>query len=74
MKRATYDYNKLKGRIKEKLDTQEKYAKELNISVPSLIKKLNNRSQFNQTEILKSKEILDLSFEEIEEYFFSKSS
>lgn len=74
MERINFDFNKLKGRIKEILGTQENYAKELNISVPALIKKLNNQSQFTQTEICKSREILKISDEELNLYFFSETS
>lgn len=74
MERTEFDFNKLKGRIKEKLNTQENFAKELNISVPSLIKKLNNKSQFTQTEINKARIILDISDVELNKYFFSEKS
>ena len=72
MKRINFDFSKLKGRIREKLGTQENFAKELNISVPALVKKLNNQSQFSQTEICKTREILDISDEELNLYFFSE--
>ncbi len=74
MERTEFDFNKLKGRIKEKLNTQENFAKEMNISVPSLIKKLNNKSQFTQTEINKARIILDISDVELNKYFFSEKS
>lgn len=72
MKRTEFDFNKLKGRIKEKVNTQENFAKELNISVPSLIKKLNNKSQFTQTEINKARTILDIPDNDLNIYFFSE--
>lgn len=72
MKRTEFDFSKLKGRIKEKVNTQEKFAKELNISVPSLIKKLNNKSQFTQTEINKARTILDIPNTDLNIYFFSE--
>ena len=74
MERIEFDFSKLKGRIKEKLNTQENFAKELNISVPSLIKKLNNKSQFTQTEINRARTILDICNEELDIYFFSEKS
>lgn len=74
MERIEFDFSKLKGRIKEKLNTQENFAKELNISVPSLIKKLNNKSQFTQTEINRARTILDIRNEELDIYFFSEKS
>lgn len=72
MERAEFDFNKLKGRIKEKVNTQEKFAIELGISVPSLIKKLNNKSQFTQTEISKARTILDIEDKDLNIYFFSE--
>lgn len=72
MERVEFDFSKLKGRIKEKLNTQENFAKEMNISIPSLIKKINNKSQFTQTEINKARIILDISNSELSEYFFKE--
>lgn len=74
MKRIEFDFSKLKGRIKEKFDTQERFAAELGVSVPALIKKLNNKSQFNQSEIDKSRILLEISNDELDQYFFSKRS
>lgn len=74
MKRIAFDFSKLKGRIKEKFDTQERFAAELGVSVPALIKKLNNKSQFNQSEIDKSRILLEIPNDELDQYFFSKKS
>jgi len=72
VKRAIFDYSRLKGRIKEKFDTQERFASELNVSIPALIKKLNNKSQFTQTEIDRIRLLLDISSESLDSYFFNK--
>ena len=74
MKRIAFDFSKLKGRIQEKLDTPERFAAELGVSVPALIKKLNNKSQFNQSEIDKSRILLEIPNDELDQYFFSKKS
>lgn len=47
-----FDYSKLKGRIKEKLDVQYKLAEALNISEVALANKLKNISAFSQRILL----------------------
>lgn len=64
-----YNYNKLRGKIKEHFGTQEKFANALGISDTSLTKKLNNIVFFNQNEMKNAKELLNL--ENIDEYFFT---
>lgn len=66
-----FDYRKLKGKIKEKFDTQDNFAKALGISRTSLSFKLNNRVDFTQSEMTKSYELLDVKRQEIAEYFFN---
>ncbi len=67
----TFDYSRLKGKIKEYFDTQKCFAEALEISSASLSYKLNNLSYFTQSEILKSIEFLKIPIEEIEKYFFT---
>ena len=45
-----YDYSKLCGRIKEIFGTQEAFAKEIQMSSTTLIKKLSNKVKFRQDE------------------------
>lgn len=66
-----YDYSKLKGRIKEKYETQENLAKHLEISHISLSKKLNNKTEFKQAEIISIMELLEIKESELTLYFFS---
>lgn len=66
----TFDYSKLKGKIKENFNTQRRFAKLLQISNASLSYKLNNLSYFNQKEIHKSLNFLKIPVEEVNEYFF----
>lgn len=66
-----YDYRKLKGRIKEVCDTQGEFAVGLGIGKVSLSKRLNNRSQFSQDEILKACDILHIDAKDISTYFFT---
>lgn len=67
-----YDYQKLKGKITEKCDTQQKFAEALGISERALSEKLNNKSFWKQIEIDKSAELLGINQENIGIYFFLK--
>lgn len=64
-----FDYSKLKGRIKEKLDVQYKLAEALNISEVALANKLKNISAFSQKDIINIIRILDIEPNEISNYF-----
>lgn len=64
------DYSKLKGRIVEKCGTQSKFAEMMGLSERSISMKLNNKISFNQVEIKKAIEVLELKECDIEEYFF----
>lgn len=66
-----YDYNKLKGRIRECFPTQADFAQKLKISDASLSNKLNNKTAFDQDEIEESIEIFNLNPKETIEYFFT---
>ena len=67
-----FDYNKLKGKIKEVCSTQENYAKALNRTDTTINNKLNNKSCFTQEEILKSIEVLNIEPNKVFEYFFKE--
>ncbi|MBR4672104.1 MAG: DUF739 family protein [Bacilli bacterium] len=68
--KVEFDYSKLKGRIKEKLNSQYRLAEELKISEVALWNKLTNKSAFSQTDIVKICEILEIEPNEIHNYFF----
>lgn len=72
--KSKYNYDKLKGRIKEMFDTQEKFADAINISVTTLNYKLNNKKPWSQNDIFNSIVALKINKEEIQEYFFCKMS
>lgn len=65
-----YDYSKLKGKIKEKFETQDAFAENLGIGRVSLSKRLTGKLEFSQNEIKKSCDLLDILPEEISKYFF----
>lgn len=69
-----FDFDKLRGRIKEKLKYEAVFAEKLDISQASLSSKFNNKSDFTSTEISKAceKDVLDIPENEIGEYFFKK--
>lgn len=67
-----FDYSKLKGRIKEKVDTQASFAEKIGISRVSLSLKLNGKTEFSQREIESACRVLDIAPEEIHDYFFTE--
>ena len=67
----SYDYGKLRGKIKEVCGTQNDFSEKLGIGRVSLSQRLNNQLEFSQNEIFKSCEILDIDKEEIPIYFFT---
>lgn len=69
-----FDFSKLRGRIKEKLGYDSIFAEKIETSAASLSSKLNNKSDFTASEILKATEpdVLDIPINEIGEYFFKE--
>jgi len=65
------NYNKLKGRIVEKCGTQGNFAQRMGLSERTVSLKLSGKIPFKQTEILKALEVLNLSEEDIQAYFFA---
>ena len=68
-----FDYNKLRGRIKEKIGSESKFAEMLDISSATLSYKLNGNSDFTTREIFKAcqKQVLDIEPQLIGLYFFT---
>lgn len=66
-----FNYNKLRGKIKEVCGTQDEFAKRLGIGRVSLSQRLNNLLDFSNQEILRACEILGIDSEEIPIYFFN---
>ena len=69
-----YNFSKLRGRIKEKIGSESKFAEKIGISSASLSAKFNNKSDFTATQITKAcdKDVLDIPVSEIGENFFEK--
>lgn len=55
----SYDYRKLRGRIKEKFGTQAEFSKRLGISEVSVSNKLNNVVDWGQEEMEHAISVLD---------------
>jgi len=66
-----FDYNKLRGKIKEVCKTQPVFARLIGIEKTSLSLRLNNKIEFTQKEMEKSCDVLGFSISEIPEYFFT---
>lgn len=71
MSDLVFDYNKLRGKIREKCYTQEEFAKQIGIGYVSLSKRLNNQLEFSSSEIFKSCNVLGIPADEISAYFFT---
>lgn len=67
----SFDYSKLRGRIREKYGTEQKFAAAMGIGRVSLSSKLNNESDFTRKQMLRAAEVLDLDATQIPEYFFT---
>lgn len=67
-----YNYQKLFGKMRELDITQNVLAKAIGVSEVTLNKKLQNKSEFKQSEMLKTLKALNEQGEgKIEEYFFT---
>ena len=67
----SYDYGKLKGRIKEKFGNQENFALAMGIGLSTLNLKLNNRAEWSQEEMKLSMILLEEPISDIPLYFFA---
>lgn len=70
----SYDYSKLKGRIKEVFGTQEAFAAAMEMSSAALSARLNNVNNFSQAEIDLACQLLHIPDGEIRSYFFCRLS
>lgn len=55
-----YNFDKLKGKIKEVFNTQNDFANAMNITPTTLSAKLNNQFYFSSDEISKAVELLNI--------------
>lgn len=67
-----YNFQRLKGRIKEYYGSQIKFANELGLSENALSRKLTNNIKFGYDEIATMIEKLHIRSEEVQDIFFTK--
>lgn len=68
-----YNFDKLKGKIKEMFNTQNDFATAMKMAPNTLSAKLNNISEFTSNEISKAIELLNInSKEEAWNIFFTQ--
>lgn len=72
--RIEYDFDKLRGLIREKFKNESVFARKIGISAASLSSKLNNRTDFTAEDITRScdEDVLDVELEEIGSLFFTR--
>lgn len=66
-----WNYQKLRGKIKEVCRTQDVFSEKLGIGRVSLSQRLNNQLEFTQEEMYKACNILSIPMEDISDYFFT---
>lgn len=66
-----YDYRKLNGRIIEICGTQAIFAERMGLSERTVSMKLNNKISWKQPEIQKALEVLYLTDNDMQVYFFT---
>lgn len=67
-----YDYSKLSGRIVEMFGTRYKFAKAMGWSERTLSLKMSGVRDWKQPDICKAIQRLNLTVDDIPEYFFKK--
>lgn len=68
---VVYNYDNLIKKIKEKFENFSNFSKNLGITEENLALKLDNKSEFEQSEIDKACDLLDIDTKEINLYFFT---
>ena len=68
----TFNYSKLRGRIREVFGTQDRFAEAMGRSYTSISQNLNNKSEWTQTEINRAVEVLGIDDVDIPAYFFAQ--
>ncbi len=66
-----YDYSELLGRMRAQKITQEELARQIHLNPSTLNQKLNNKSEFSQTEIRSILKVLGVPIENAVPYFFT---
>ena len=69
-----FEFNKLRGKIREKFITEQNFAKVLNMNRACLSARLNRKTHWKLGEIQRIVELLDIKPGEIPSYFFEEVS
>lgn len=67
----SYDYRKLRGRIREKFGTQAEFSRNIGLSEVSVSNKLNNVVDWGQDEMESVIVALEIPLSDIHSYFFT---
>lgn len=68
------DYKKLKLKIKEVFDTQEAFAKAMDMETASLNQRLNNKIEWKTSDIARACDLLGIDLADAYLYFFTPKS
>lgn len=66
-----YNYNRLRGLIKEHCGSQIEFANRIGISPTTLTNKMNQKTNFTQCEMRKALEVFGLPMSEVDSIFFN---
>lgn len=66
-----YNYSELLGKIKSKNITQEELARKIRLNPSTLNQKLNNKSEFSQSEMRNICNMLNVPIDNVVSYFFT---
>lgn len=66
-----FNYQKLRGRITEKMGSQAEFARRMELSERTISLKLNGKVPFKQNEIVKASNLLEIDNSDIAAYFFT---
>lgn len=67
-----YNYAKLRGRIVERVGSQQKFAEEMGLSERTVSLKMNGKISWKQAEISMACKVLAIDEQEILAYFFAE--
>lgn len=70
--KEVFNYDKLRGRIREVFTTEASFAEALGIGRVSLSARLNNLVDFTRTEVFIACELLRINPSEVVSYFFNR--
>lgn len=68
----SFNYSKLLGKVKEVFKTQAAFSEAMGIGLTAINQKLNGKSEWSTTEIVKACDLLGISLAEAYIYFFDE--